>query len=182
MKTLRQRRRRPHSSHIELLGAISNEKYTIHSYRLRFRKEVPLAVILPILAYSFFLHSRSQRKSREHALHFRSTAPGRLLTAWQPTLSPPSTITRPPVPGLAHSANPHFKNVDEFQSRQLLSNLVDQGKYPQADYDKLGSSKGISHQERNYFSVEPVSVLRRQPCPTCADVGRLRDEVAHAAN
>jgi len=56
-----------------------------------------------------------------------------------------------PVPGLAHSANPPFKNVDEFQSRQLLSNLVDQGKYSKADYEKLGSSKGISHQERNYF-------------------------------
>jgi beta-galactosidase len=56
-----------------------------------------------------------------------------------------------PVPGLAHSATPPFKNVDEFQSSQLLSNLVDQEKYSQADYDKLGSSKGISHQERNYF-------------------------------
>lgn len=56
-----------------------------------------------------------------------------------------------PVPGLAHSATPTFKNVDEFQSRQLLSNLVDQGKYSKADYNKLGNSKGISHQERNYF-------------------------------
>ena len=56
-----------------------------------------------------------------------------------------------PVPGLAHSAIPTFKNVDEFQSRQLLSNLVDQGKYSKADYDQIGNSKGISHQERNYF-------------------------------
>jgi beta-galactosidase len=56
-----------------------------------------------------------------------------------------------PVPGLAHSATPPFKNVDEFQSRQLLSNLVDQGMYSKADFDKLGISKGISHQERNYF-------------------------------
>jgi hypothetical protein len=56
-----------------------------------------------------------------------------------------------PVPGLAHSATPPFKNVDQFQSRQLLSNLVDQGKYSKTDYDKLGSSRGISHQKRNYF-------------------------------
>jgi beta-galactosidase len=56
-----------------------------------------------------------------------------------------------PVPGLAHSATPPFKNVDEFQSRQLLSNLVDQGMYSKADFDRLGNSKGISHQKRNYF-------------------------------
>lgn len=56
-----------------------------------------------------------------------------------------------PVPGLAHSATPTFKNVDQFQSRQLLSNLVDQGMYSKADYNHLGNSKGISHQQRNYF-------------------------------
>lgn len=56
-----------------------------------------------------------------------------------------------PVPGLAHSATPAFKNIDEFQSRQLLSKLVDQGIYSKADFDKLGNSKGISHQKRNYF-------------------------------
>lgn len=55
------------------------------------------------------------------------------------------------VPGLVHSASPPFNNVDEFQSRQLLQNLVDQGMYSQADFDKLGNSKGISHQKRNYF-------------------------------
>lgn len=55
------------------------------------------------------------------------------------------------VPGLAHSATPAFNNVDEFQSRQLLSNLVDQRMYSKADFAKLGDSKGISHQERNYF-------------------------------
>jgi hypothetical protein len=41
------------------------------------------------------------------------------------------------VSGLAHSATPAFKNVDQFQSRQLLSNLVDQGQYSKVDYDKL---------------------------------------------
>ena len=56
-----------------------------------------------------------------------------------------------PVPGLVHSAEPAFKDVDRFQSRQLLSNLVDQNRYPKAEYDKLGRSKGTSHQKRNYF-------------------------------
>ena len=56
-----------------------------------------------------------------------------------------------PVPGLAHSATPAFADVDQFQSRELLSNLVRKGMYAQADYDKLGMAKGISHQARNYF-------------------------------
>src|ERR1035441_8969894 len=45
-----------------------------------------------------------------------------------------------PVPGLAHSALPAFPDVDQYQSRQLLSNLVEQGRYSQADYDKLGDA------------------------------------------
>ncbi len=56
-----------------------------------------------------------------------------------------------PVPGLAHSSTPAFADVDEFQSRELLSNLVERGTFPRAEYDKLGSGKGISHQTRNYF-------------------------------
>jgi beta-galactosidase len=56
-----------------------------------------------------------------------------------------------PVPGLAHSAMPVFADVDQFQSRELLSNLLRKGLYTQADYDELGTAKGISHQERNYF-------------------------------
>lgn len=56
-----------------------------------------------------------------------------------------------PVPGLTHSALPAFADVDQFQSRELLSNLVRNGSFAQADYDRLGSKKGISHQQRNYF-------------------------------
>jgi len=56
-----------------------------------------------------------------------------------------------PVPGLTHSATPAFPNVDQYQSRQLISNLVRQGRYSKADYEKLGQARGISHQTRNYF-------------------------------
>jgi beta-galactosidase len=64
----------------------------------------------------------------------------------------PKTYTHTaPVPGLTHSATPAFASVDQYQSRQLLSNLVRQGRYSQADYDKLGDARGISHQQRNYF-------------------------------
>lgn len=56
-----------------------------------------------------------------------------------------------PVPGLTHSAVPRFSDVDQYQTKQLLSNLVRQGRYSQADLDKLGEVRGISHQQRNYF-------------------------------
>jgi hypothetical protein len=64
---------------------------------------------------------------------------------------PASYTHTAPVPGLAHSAVPAFADVDQYQSRELLSNLVRQGLYSQADYDKLGNARGISHQQRNYF-------------------------------
>ncbi len=56
-----------------------------------------------------------------------------------------------PVPGLTHSAVPAFPDVDQYQSRELLSNLEGQGRISEADYEKLGNARGISHQERNYF-------------------------------
>ncbi len=56
-----------------------------------------------------------------------------------------------PVPGLTHSATPAFPDVDRYQSRQLLSTLVSQKRYDAAAYAKLGNSRGISQQARNYF-------------------------------
>ena len=55
------------------------------------------------------------------------------------------------VPGLVHSSTPAFADVDEYQSKQVLSSLVYYDKYSQADYDRLGDIRGISHQQRNYF-------------------------------
>ena len=56
-----------------------------------------------------------------------------------------------PVPGLAHSATPAFTDVDEYQSKQVISSLVYYDRYSRADYDRLGDIRGISHQQRNYF-------------------------------
>jgi len=68
-----------------------------------------------------------------------------------PDVQPSAYTHHVPVPGLAHSATPAFKDVDEFQSRELLSNLMEQGRYSKSDYEKLGNASGISHQQRNYF-------------------------------
>ncbi len=64
---------------------------------------------------------------------------------------PKAYTHKAPVPGLTHAAVPAFKDVDQYQSRELLSNLVQQGRYSKADFEKLGNARGISHQERNYF-------------------------------
>jgi hypothetical protein len=56
-----------------------------------------------------------------------------------------------PVPGLAHSAKPGFADVDQYQTKQLLDGMARNGLYAQADYDRLGDIRGLSHQARNYF-------------------------------
>ena len=53
-----------------------------------------------------------------------------------------------PVPGLAHSAVPGFKDVDEFESHQLIQNRVTRGLAPAS---ALVSSAGVARQERNWF-------------------------------
>ena len=68
-----------------------------------------------------------------------------------PDAAPVSFTHHGPVPGLAHSATPAFKDVDQFQSRQLLINLAGRGRFSKADLDRLGDARGISRQERNYF-------------------------------
>ncbi len=55
------------------------------------------------------------------------------------------------VPSLTHNALPAFPDVDKYQTRQLLSALVSQGRYSADAYKKLGDIRGISQQKRNYF-------------------------------
>src|SRR6202023_2020181 len=53
-----------------------------------------------------------------------------------------------PVPGLAHSAQPPFPQVDQFDSRMLLQNRVSQGNLPNP---ATVYHAGVSRQERNWF-------------------------------
>ena len=56
------------------------------------------------------------------------------------------------VPGLAHTAAPAFPDVDQFQSRENLWNLVRFGEAAESTFASLGEDGvGISKQERNYF-------------------------------
>src|SRR5579859_5408961 len=61
-----------------------------------------------------------------------------------PDAMPKAFTHKAPVPGLTHAAVPAFKDVDQYQSRELLSNLVQQGRYSKADFEKLGNARGIS--------------------------------------
>jgi len=81
--------------------------------------------------------------------------------------TPPALYThRAPVPGLAHSAVPGFKDVDEFESRQLIQNRVKRGLSPAS---AMTASAGVSRQARNWFwyrrefevpAVRSVATLR----------------------
>jgi len=71
-----------------------------------------------------------------------------------------------PVPGLAHSAQPAFPHVDEFDSRMLIQNRVGAGKLPKS---AIVFNAGVSHQARNWFwyrrtfevpTVRQVVILR----------------------
>ncbi len=53
-----------------------------------------------------------------------------------------------PVPGLAHSAEPGFSDVDLFDSREHIVNQVANGMLPRS---ALVNHTGVSHQKRNYF-------------------------------
>ena len=69
-----------------------------------------------------------------------------------PDLIPASFRHRVPVPGLAHLATPAFRDVDQFQSRENIRNLIRFGEAPESLWDAVGEDGvGISKQERNYF-------------------------------
>jgi beta-galactosidase/beta-glucuronidase len=66
-----------------------------------------------------------------------------------------------PVPGLAHSAQPAFPHVDEFDSRMLIQNRVGDGKLPES---AMVSNAGVARQGRNWFwyhTTFDVPALRR---------------------
>src|SRR6266446_7655661 len=71
-----------------------------------------------------------------------------------------------PVPGLAHSAQPAFPQVDQFDSRMLLQNRVSPGNLPGS---ATVYNAGVSRQERNWFwyrrtfeisDMKSVAILR----------------------
>ena len=53
-----------------------------------------------------------------------------------------------PVPGLAHSAQPAFPQVDQFDSRMVIQNRVANGALPKS---ALVYNAGVSRQDRNWF-------------------------------
>ena len=79
-------------------------------------------------------------------------ANGRLTIALSPEQIPETFRHRVPVPGLAHLATPTFPDVDQFQSRENIRNLIRFGEAPESTLGLLGEDGvGISKQERNYF-------------------------------
>jgi beta-galactosidase/beta-glucuronidase len=71
-----------------------------------------------------------------------------------------------PVPGLAHLADPPFEHVDEFDSRQLILNRVQDGKMPKS---AIVHNAGVARQDRNWFWYR-----RTFKVPELRAVARLR--------
>src|SRR5215471_5486332 len=83
-----------------------------------------------------------------------------------PAVIPVAWNHKTPVPGLAHSAEPAFPHVDEFDSRMLIQNRVSQGNLPK---DANVNNAGLSQQGRNWFwyrrafdvtELKSVAILR----------------------
>src|SRR5271169_6231708 len=55
-----------------------------------------------------------------------------------PDAMPKTYPHKVPVPGLTHSAVPAFADIDQYQSRQFLNDLVRQGELSPAEYAKIG--------------------------------------------
>lgn len=68
--------------------------------------------------------------------------------SWDGDAPPRRFGHRAPVPGLVHAALPAFKDVDRFESRSYLANMVFNKLRPATD---LVTTAGVSHQSRNYF-------------------------------
>jgi len=91
-----------------------------------------------------------------------------------PDEQPHTFEQKAPVPGLTHSAIPAFPDVDQYQTRQLLSNLVRQGTYSQAEYNSLGEARGISHQQRNYFWYRTTFQAGRRRSVAILKIGKAQ--------
>jgi len=63
---------------------------------------------------------------------------------------PQSFSRRVPVPGLAHSAIPFFPDVDQFDSREYINNLIGMSRTP-AERRLPETVIGVTRQKRNYF-------------------------------
>jgi len=66
----------------------------------------------------------------------------------EPEAIPAAWNHQAPVPGLAHSAQPAFPQVDQFDSRMVIQNRVANGKLPKS---AIVYNSGVSRQERNWF-------------------------------
>jgi len=75
-----------------------------------------------------------------------------------------------PVPGLAHLAEPGFPDVDLFQSREYLANMMSLGEVPESTWGTLSEEGvGISGQQRNFFWYRKTFRL-----PTKKDLALLK--------
>ena len=105
---------------------------------------------------------KAERSRAEEANTESNSAAGRIIVPldgeWEiedsvaPDQIPKVFRHKAPVPGLAHIATPAFPDVDQFQSREYLANMMSLGEIPDSTWSTLGEDGvGISGQKRNFF-------------------------------
>lgn len=90
----------------------------------------------------------------------------RIADSVSATEQPSSFAREVPVPGLANLARPGFPDVDRFDSRQVIDNLIRKKKLPES---ARVSGIGVPRQERNYFWYERAFTVAER-----REVARLR--------
>lgn len=69
-----------------------------------------------------------------------------------------------PVPGLVHSAAPPFLDVDQYQSRELLTNLVRQGRIPEEDLDNRRCTRRLASKAELFLVSESIRHAGKDGC------------------
>ncbi len=80
-----------------------------------------------------------------------------------------------PVPGLVHSAEPGFTDVDLFDSREHIVNQVRAGVLP---HSALVTNAGVPHQKRNYFWYQRTVNVPEKKAVAILKIGKAQFGVA----
>jgi hypothetical protein len=90
--------------------------------------------------------------------------------------SPPTAFThKVAVPGLAHSAQPSFPDVDLFDSREIIANRVRRKELPES---ANVTTAGVPRQQRNYFWYRTTFDPRSQQANAILKINKAQFGIA----
>ena len=117
---------------------------------MHFKPSLSVRTLLSVSTLLLSLYYGAPGASAQHARNTLSlNGIWDIADSVSPDSPPPTAFThKVPVPGLAHSAQPPFPDVDLFDSREIIANRVRRKELPES---ANVTSAGVSRQQRNYF-------------------------------